>query len=294
MVEPGLGQDRLETLPEELERALSGWRELLEPTPEQLEASSQRVRHVLSGLPSVAPAPPARASTQVANGGCEQQTGPRPASGWRRRGVDRRRTGWALSSGAAVALMAAFALGRRSAGGASRDPQPLAISMPAVSISSAVPVPSPALGLPEVERSEEPAAHETSLPARAAAPLALEADHRATARRARSAESIVAVKKAPCQRQDALLRAECWLRRGRPEKALEALPGAPTGQEREREQVLMLRLVAKCQLGQDVRALAARFFAEWPDSPLALRIRNECPRAARRLAGPSGVSARAR
>jgi hypothetical protein len=74
-------------------------------------------------------------------------------------------------------------------------------------------------------------------------------------------------------------RAECWLRREQAGKALQALCGADPGPAREREQVAMLRLVAECKLGHDVRERAQRFFTEWPDSPLALRIRNECPGA---------------
>jgi hypothetical protein len=88
-------------------------------------------------------------------------------------------------------------------------------------------------------------------------------------------------------------RAECWLRREQPRRALEALCGARPGAAREREQVAMLRLVAECKLGRDVRGRAERFFAEWPDSPLALRIHNECPGAKSSFTSAGTKSARA-
>jgi hypothetical protein len=82
-----------------------------------------------------------------------------------------------------------------------------------------------------------------------------------------------------CPARDPLLRAECLLRRRQPQRALAALSGASTEQERERERVLGLTLLARCQLGQEVLSLGKQFFARWPASPLTWRIRNECPKA---------------
>src|SRR5690606_24195038 len=82
-----------------------------------------------------------------------------------------------------------------------------------------------------------------------------------------------------CPARDPLLRAECLLRRQQPERALAALRGASASDRRERERVLGLTLLARCQLGQEVRSLGKQFFAEWPESSLRWRIRNECPSA---------------
>jgi hypothetical protein len=281
------GEDRQDALPPAVAGALSEWQALLEPTPAQLASSYQRVRETLAQLPPIANR--AAPSESALEAGAAPQYG--TPGRWRRIAADCRRAAWAISGGAALALLAGFALGRLSSGSA-EDPPPLA---PASPIADPAP-PSRALSLsppppPPVEL--EPAAAQPSVAAelRDEKPEAAAAPRAAQPRRARRGESPPS-DPGLCQRRDPVQRAECWLRREQPRQALKALCGAAPGAAREREQIAMLRLVAECKLGRDIRGRAQRFFAEWPDSPLALRIRNECPEATGSFAS-AGTSARA-
>jgi hypothetical protein len=200
-------------------------------------------------------------------------------------------------------LIAGFALGRLSSGAAVPDASPAAVASadpaPSAAVPAAVPSPvAPVAQLPtvapaglELDRPEERATPGAEHPAQELAvaqrPAALAPPPKRARRADRSQDLTLA-----CERRDPVQRAECWLRREQPRRALHALCGSAPGQEWEREQVAMLRLVAECKLGRDIHGQAERFFAEWPDSPLALRIRNECPTATRSFSSLGTKSAR--
>lgn len=267
------GEDRPNSLPPALEGAVSELQALLEPTPAQLAASYQRVRETLAGLPP-APAAHRRSDTSSAADSAPQQN-PGPER-WRRIAADCRRAAWVISGGAALALIAGFALGRLSSGAAVREDSPPTVA--SADPASAAAVPAPVARLPNAAPAVlEQAAPEAAQPAQEPVTPVLAAREPPPKRtpRADRSQSLTLT----CERREPVQRAECWLRREQPRRALQALCGSNPGQEREREQIAMLKLVAECKLGRDVRGQAQRFFAEWPDSPLALRIRNECPRA---------------
>src|SRR5690349_4729450 len=127
---PWRGEDRQNSLPPALEGAVGELQALLEPNPAQLAASYQRVRQTLAGLPAALPA-------------ARQNPG---ASRWRRVAADCRRAAWAISGGAALALLAGFALGRLSSGAAALDAVPsgvASVSADPAPAAATMPLPSP-------------------------------------------------------------------------------------------------------------------------------------------------------
>jgi hypothetical protein len=269
--------DGLEPLPEELEHAVAGLRAFVEPTPGQLQLSYQRVQQTLAALP-----PPVLPRPVLP----QERVRPMAVDRGAERALRARRALWGVSGGVtAVALVAGFTIGRWTR----EVPPAVAPGTAALVVASVAPVELVPSQLPvelvpsqlpvELVPSQLPVELVPSQlpvelvpieqPARTEAKLAAPSAKRPSAP---AAEQL-------CPSRDPVLRAECLLRRQQPQQALTALRGASTQRERERERVLVLTLLARCQLGQEVRSLGKRFFAQWPDSPLTWRIRNECPSA---------------
>lgn len=255
--------DALEPLPEELEQAVAGLRAFVEPTPKQLELSYRRVQQALE----LAAPPPAATSLAA-------------------RALRSRRRVLSLTAGGvtAVALAAGFVIGRWTsvppASPEASQATAVLVAPPPMPQVPGEPEQPPASSWVEDERVAElsPLLYRDTSPGEAAGVDGLAIVRGSIAVRGPVAVHVNGVHE-QCSSRDPLLRAECLLRRQQPQRALAALREASTQHERERERVLGLTLLARCQLGQEVLSLGKDFFERWPDSPLTWRIRNECPKA---------------
>lgn len=284
--------DALAPLPQELEEAVAGLRVFVEPTRGQLELSYQRVQAAL-GAVSPAPLSPAAVAPPSAVAPPLGMAPPPAVMAGASRALRGRSALWAVAGGVTgMALLAGFAIGRWTT---------IPPAAPAAQVEAEAGLVPPEAAAPEEQHvplvaSADDAALVADHGAAPDSPSKLVLEHSSDPQHSAVLEHSAISKRGPvayrspaqrpagagvqlCPARDPLLRAECLLRRQQPERALTALRSAPSQHERERERVLGLTLLARCQLGQEVLSLGKQFFARWPSSPLTWRIRNECPRA---------------
>lgn len=245
-------------LSKDLALSLSYLRDALEPTTAELEASRSIALRVLESSPGLAPNPPVHSPSEVERvpaqpGSFQLALGARGLLG--------------LASAGALALAAVFVLGRASV--APRPDAALAAQAPASLSSTSEPqggvdsraasgpaaAPSPPVVTPRVSSSDEPAPHRPSGTAPRRARRAVQLD---------SATSL-------------LQRAEEALRQDNPRQALALAKRVPRT-DGTAENLDFIRLVARCQLGEDVRERRTEFLARWQRTPYERRLDQDCPR----------------